>query len=181
MGLSVGQIQTTLERKYSEVRIVRNLHNNTVQLYIVYVDGFYAPDGSWRTVDSGTMVVEGDAVYAIMHLTSSKLGLDTNAFDHALNEMVYGVLSGQIPLKAVLSVRVVNQEGKPVPATVSVEKGDVKYALKHGAEVVFDLPVLVGAKVVAVAEGYQPISEDVPVLHGEVSLTLTLTPEAPSQ
>lgn len=181
MGLNVGQIQTTLERRYSEVRIVRNLHNNTVQLYIVYVDGFYTPDGSWRTVDSGTMVIEGDAVHALMGLTPSKLGLRTSAIGTVLNEAVYGVLSGKIPLKATLSVKVVDQDGKPVSATVSVEKSDVKYGLQHGAEVVFDLPVLVGVRVVAVADGYQPASKDFPVLQGETSLTLTLTPEAPSQ
>jgi hypothetical protein len=43
--------------------------------------------------------------------------------------------------------------------------------------VVFDLPVLVGVKVLAEAEGYQPASKDLAVLQGELSLTLTLAPQ----
>ncbi len=176
MGLTVGQIQTTLERRYSELRVIKDLHRNAVQIVISYVDGFYAQDGSWRTVDYGTTTVEGDAVLAIMSLTPTHLGLQTNAIGPALDKAVYGVLSGQIPLKAALSVRVVDQAGKPVSATVSVAKGDVKYGIQQGAEVVFDLPVLVGVRVTAEAEGYQPATEDIAVLQGNKSLTLTLTP-----
>ncbi len=177
MGLTVGQIQTTLERRYSELRIVKDLHRNTVQVIIAYADGFHAQDGSWRTVDSGTLTIEGDAVLAIMSLTASRLGLRTSAIGPVLDKAIYNVLSGEIPLRATLSVRVVDPEGRPVRATVSVAKGDVKYGIQQGAEVVFDLPVLVGVKVLAEAEGYQPASKDLAVLQGEVSLTLTLTPQ----
>ena len=66
--------------------------------------------------------------------------------------------------------------------SVSVMKDDVIYGIQQGTEVVFDLSVLVGVKVQAEAEGYQPASKDFPVLQGETSLTLTLIPEeAPSQ
>lgn len=182
MGLTVGNISTTLERRYSELRIVKDLHRNTVQVVITYADGFYAQDGSWRTVDTGTMTLEGDAVLAIMGLTSSRLGMRTSAIGAVLDRAIYGVLSGEIPLRSTLSVRVVDQDGKPVRATVSVTKGEVKYGIQQGAEVVFDLSVLVGVKVQAEAEGYQPASKDFPVLQGETSLTLTLIPEeAPSQ
>jgi hypothetical protein len=177
MGLTVGQIQTTLERRYSELRIVKDLHRNTVQVVVAYADGFYAQDGSWRTVDTGMLTIEGDAVLAIMGLTPSRLGLNTSAIGVALDTAIYGVLSGQIPLRSTLSVRVVDQDGKPVRATVSVAKGEVKYGIQQGAEVVFDLPVLVGVKVLAEAEGYQPASQDLAVLQGEMSLTLTLTPQ----
>lgn len=178
MGLTVGSIQTTLERRYSEIRIVKDLHRNTAQLYVLYADGFYGPDGTWRTVDTGTLVVEGDAVLALMGLTPSKLGLSSNAIGPALDAAVYGLLSGQIPLRATVSVKVQNQEGAPVPATVSVEKGDVQYGLQQGAEVVFDLPVLVGVAIKATAEGYKPASKSMAVLQGSVSVTLTLEPEA---
>jgi hypothetical protein len=177
MGLTVGQIQTTLERRYSELRVVKDLHRNTVQVVITYADGFYAQDGSWRTVDSGMLTIEGDAVLAVMGLTPSRLGLQTSAIGAVLDRAIYGVLSGEIPLRATLSVRVVDQDGKPVRATVSVAKGDLKYGIQQGAEVVFDLPVLVGVKVLAEAEGYQPASQDLAVLRGEMSLTLTLTPQ----
>lgn len=177
MGLAVGQIQTTLERRYSELRIVKDLHRNTVQVVIAYADGFYAQDGSWRTVDSGMLTIEGDAVLAIMGLTPSRLGLQTRAIGPVLDRAIYGVLSGEIPLRTTLSVRVVDQDGKPVRATISVAKGDVKYGIQQGAEVVFDLPVLVGVKVLAEAEGYKPASKDLAVLQGEMSLTLTLAPQ----
>ena len=177
MGLTVGQIQTTLERRYSELRVVKDLHRNTVQVVIAYADGFYAQDGSWRTVDSGMLTIEGDAVLGIMGLTPSRLGLPTSAIGAVLDRAIYGVLSGEIPLRTTLSVRVVDQDSKPVRATVSVAKGDVKYGIQQGAEVVFDLPVLVGVKVIAEAEGYQPASQDLAVLQGEMSLTLTLTPQ----
>ena len=182
MGLTVGNISTTLERRYSELRIVKDLHRNTVQVVITYADGFYVQDGSWRTVDTGTMTLEGDAVLTVMGLTSSRLGLRTSAIGAVLDRAIYGVLSGEIPLRSTLSVRVVDQDGKPVRATVSVMKDDVIYGIQQGTEVVFDLSVLVGVKVQAEAEGYQPASKDFPVLQGETSLTLTLIPEeAPSQ
>lgn len=177
MGVPVGTIQTTLERRYSEVRISKDLQTGEPVVVIEYVDGF-RQDGVWRTVSNDRLEVRGEAVFVLMGITPEALGLQTNALGYLLDTVVYAVLTGKVKTRATLQVTVKNGKGQAVPARVMVERGNVTYGAQEGPEVVMELPALLNATLKVVAPGYKPFVKTYQVLAGDIAETVVLEPEA---
>lgn len=176
MGVPVGTIQTTLERRYHEVRISKDLQTGESFVVVEYVDGFYQ-DGVWRTVSNDRLEVRGEAVLVLMGLTPEALGLQTNALGYLLDTAVYAVLTGKVKTRTTLQVTVQNSEGLAVPARVTVERGNVTYGAQEGPEVVMELPAPLNATLKVVAQGYKPFSKTYEVLTGDITETVVLEPE----
>lgn len=159
----------TLERRYCALR----LDPRTPSLSIDYEDG-YLDAGEWKTVERGTFTLSGDAARQVLTATPESLNATDLHLGALLEAAAYAVLAGKFPSESVLSARATDAEGNPLVATFRLEKGGAVYALASGAEVVLRSPVLLNAVLQVSAEGYTPVTVDLPVLSGVSEKTFAL-------
>lgn len=177
MGLEVGTATVTLEKRWRNVSINKTMDTPSQLVITVDVDtGFYNEENEWVTTKSETLVLEGDAPWFLFSLTESHLGLEEQPLGHIVDTAIYGVLSGQVPVKAQLTVLAEDAEtGNPITATYRIEKDG--HTIYYGnADVPATLPILLDVKLVVEAPGYQPHEESLPSLVGTVTLPVGLVP-----
>lgn len=143
--------------------------------------GYYALDGAWCRTRGRTIVVQADALMFLMGQKATRLGLTTSdTVLGFLDKLVYGVISGQIPVVARLTASAVDPgTGQAVPgARVRVSRAGL-IALDAALPVTgVEIPLLLGATVEFTAPGYAAVTQARPALAGPVTIRAEMVPDA---
>ena len=178
MGIIIESKTFTIERRYQGISISKNLDTNELVVTITVVEGFYDGNDRWNTTNTYNTYISGDAVLYIMGMKPSNLGLKTTAIGETLNTLVYAILQGSIQLDATLTISAKDPDGKAVSGYALLKKGDIIYG-QTPVPGLIRTPLLLGATLEVHADGYQPFTKTYPVLQGNITEEVTLTPVPP--
>ena len=175
MGIELKQETVTIERRYSSITIVKDLNKGNVRVNIEWVDGFYDENGNWVTTNVGMESINPDTVEILMSLDQNALGTQDGMVGTLLNTMAYGVITGQIPTTAQVTINAQDENGNPVHALINVynRHGDLLLSAYTGTP--FTTPAMLAPKIEIVSEGFEPFEKVYEKFVETVEDTVTLT------
>lgn len=175
MGIAAGTETITLETRYIGLRI----NKGSALSIFVDVETGYFDQGVWTGIRRKVITIEGDALWYVMGLKAPQLGLDNPNVLTLLDTLVYGVITGQVPITAHLTVTATDPgTGEHLNGRVRVHKGAVVYLDTPIHPEGHTIPLLLGATVSVLSPGYEAWTQVVPVLAGDAPLAASLRLEA---
>lgn len=189
MGLEVNIDTNGMQKRYMALEIIKG--DGVAHAKVTVETGFYSDkvnNKGWVKVLSEELYLDNELLSILMTMKASQLGIgtptavvDANSFQ-MIETLIYGVVSGQIPVTADFTVNTTDAAtGLPLATNLTIMKGgvpiyDTNYMPNTASHRITEVHPVTMVTFVLDAFGYFPVSKTVSALYGTRVINLALTP-----